>query len=100
MAEPETPGGGHLVQKQRGDQEPGDDEEDVNPDEAATDPRDTEVREDHQCYRDGTQSLHVGAPPQRRGRERCVHDFHGSVLAGVDLAPRCLHPAAEGLWTA
>jgi hypothetical protein len=58
----------HLVPQQAGDQEPGDDEEDVDPDESAGDARHFGVEQHDGDDGDGAQAFDVGAKPLRQSR--------------------------------
>ncbi len=65
LAEPDPAGGGGLAQQQAGDQVAGDDEEDVDPDEAAGQPGDGGVEGEHGEHGQRAQALDVGTEPGR-----------------------------------
>ena len=65
-AQPDGVGGGHLAPEQPGDEEAGDDEEDVHTDVAAGDTGYARVVQDDRDHRDGAQALDVRAKSHPR----------------------------------
>jgi len=90
VAEPDGAGRGGLAPQQSGDQEPGDDEEDVDADEAAVQAGDPGVEQHHGEHRHGAQALDVGAEP---ALGRCVTVVR-NALRGLGFLVRsgCFHP--------
>ena len=71
--------GSPLAHEQRGDEEPGDDEEDVDAEEAPGQPRRVEVEDEHGGDGEGAQPVEARQPP--RGRTRQGSDI-GSACHG------------------